>query len=185
MRPGGRCGGCAEGDDSRARRAAVASWTTPRRIPPCAHTVDHARRGSARCAQDMYCSDREALQQCAAARPRTAKPLRSSDVAPRRARHRRTAHRRRLQLRPRPRAISRICQLPLYCPAVAVLVTALPRRSSSSRRRVVFATRCAAAALGGEQSSASSSSAAARSAAAARTALQRGRGPDERQRCVP
>jgi len=76
---------------------------------------------------------------------------------------------------------SRICQLPLYRQATGCRHC----RRSSSRRRVVFATRCAAAALGGEQSSASSSSAAARSAAAARTALQRGRGPDERQRCVP
>ena len=45
----------------------------------------------------------EVLRRCAAARPRTAKPARSADVAPRRARDRRTAHRRRHQRRPRPR----------------------------------------------------------------------------------
>ena len=38
-----------------------------------------------------------ALRRCAAARPRTAKPMRSADVAPRRARDRRTAHQHRLR----------------------------------------------------------------------------------------
>jgi len=45
----------------------------------------------------------QALQQCAVGRPRTAKPPCPSDAAPRQARDRRTAHRRRLQPRPRPR----------------------------------------------------------------------------------
>ena len=45
----------------------------------------------------------QALQQCAVGRPRTAKPPCPSDAAPRQARDKRTAHRRRLQPRPRPR----------------------------------------------------------------------------------
>jgi hypothetical protein len=57
----------------RALRGHLQAWNVvraKRKRTRGAHVVRAST--SARCAQDMYCSDREALQQCAAARPRTA-----------------------------------------------------------------------------------------------------------------
>ena len=73
---------------AQARRRAlcgqVQAWNVVRAKRKRTRGAHVARAStSARCAQDMYCCDRDALRRCAAARPRTPKPARSSDVAQR------------------------------------------------------------------------------------------------------
>ena len=81
----------------RVRPKKVSSYASEHRGPPAAALHPGTRVEPSSGARP------QALQQCAVGRPRTAKPPCPSDAAPRQARDRRTAHRRRLQPRPRPR----------------------------------------------------------------------------------